>query len=318
MAPPPPAPRQGPRQLLSSLLGLADLCPEEWPHRGASQVAARQRDAAAAAEGRDSTSAGALHTPTPASGRLETMHGWRGNPRAFHACGWSDSFIHVFGWLQIRTLLIHGSAQQSMVPPCPTGPAAFERPSLILLRQSVADAIEVHWDSLERLVDFGLSCSTRFARLALVRMLVRMAGLGAGLAPLLGPKVCSCVALCVQRCALQGAGRPPGNFLGRLGSSTPAGVDTDRLPPCTPGALFGRHSFHAQPPPTADVACCGAGPHKSTSYKKVHAAVCPACRCCWPCAAASMASSSCARGWRAGCCRLCRGQCLQPSAASSS
>jgi hypothetical protein len=47
-APPPPAPRQGPRQLLSSLLGLADLCPDEWPARGASQAAARHRDAAAA------------------------------------------------------------------------------------------------------------------------------------------------------------------------------------------------------------------------------------------------------------------------------
>jgi hypothetical protein len=60
---PPPPPRQGPRQLLSSLLGLADLCPEEWPHRGASQVAARQRDAAAAATAGgagDNTSEGAL------------------------------------------------------------------------------------------------------------------------------------------------------------------------------------------------------------------------------------------------------------------
>jgi hypothetical protein len=46
-APPPPAPRQGPRQLLSSLLGLADLCPDEWPARGASQAAAQHRDAAA-------------------------------------------------------------------------------------------------------------------------------------------------------------------------------------------------------------------------------------------------------------------------------
>jgi hypothetical protein len=44
-APPAPAPRQGPRQLLSSLLGLADLCPEEWPPRGASKAAAKQRDA---------------------------------------------------------------------------------------------------------------------------------------------------------------------------------------------------------------------------------------------------------------------------------
>jgi len=44
--PPAPPPRRGPRQLLSSLLGLADLCPEEWPSRGASQLAARNRDAA--------------------------------------------------------------------------------------------------------------------------------------------------------------------------------------------------------------------------------------------------------------------------------
>jgi hypothetical protein len=47
-APPPPAPRQGPRQQLASLLALADLCPEEWPQRGASQLAARQRDLQAA------------------------------------------------------------------------------------------------------------------------------------------------------------------------------------------------------------------------------------------------------------------------------
>lgn len=76
------------------------------------------------------------------------------------------------------------------MPANAAGPAhAFERPSLILLRQAVANALEVHWDRLERLIDFGLSCSTRMARLAVVRMLTRMAGLGAGMAPLLGPKV---------------------------------------------------------------------------------------------------------------------------------
>jgi hypothetical protein len=66
----------------------------------------------------------------------------------------------------------------------------FERPSLILLRQKVAASLEANWDKLERLMNFGLSCSTRLARLALVRMLTRIAGLGAGMAPLLGPKVC--------------------------------------------------------------------------------------------------------------------------------
>ncbi len=66
----------------------------------------------------------------------------------------------------------------------------FERPSAILLRQKVAAALEVHWERLEHLITFGLSCSTRMARLTVVRMLTRMAGLGAGLAPLLGAKVC--------------------------------------------------------------------------------------------------------------------------------
>ena len=71
---------------------------------------------------------------------------------------------------------------------CSSG-SPFERPSLVLLRQKVAAALEAHWDRLEELINFGLACSTRLARLALVRMLARMAGLGAGMAPLLGPKV---------------------------------------------------------------------------------------------------------------------------------
>lgn len=46
---PPPAPKQGPRQLLAALLALGDMCPPEWPPPGASQAAAAAADAAAAA-----------------------------------------------------------------------------------------------------------------------------------------------------------------------------------------------------------------------------------------------------------------------------
>lgn len=48
-APPRPAPRQGPRQLLAALFALGDVCPPEWPTPGASQQIAAAADAAAAA-----------------------------------------------------------------------------------------------------------------------------------------------------------------------------------------------------------------------------------------------------------------------------
>jgi hypothetical protein len=67
--------------------------------------------------------------------------------------------------------------------------SAFACPSLILLRQKVADALQVHWERLEGLIDFGLACETRLVRLALVRLLARAAGLGAGMALVLAPKV---------------------------------------------------------------------------------------------------------------------------------
>lgn len=94
-------------------------------------------------------------------------------------------------WVMLQ--LLGGTSVLGLLSNVAAGPAgsAFNCPSLILLRQKVADALESHWDKLEGLIDFGLSCSTRIARLALVRMLVRMAGLGAGMAPLLGPKVCA-------------------------------------------------------------------------------------------------------------------------------
>jgi hypothetical protein len=41
-------PRGGPKELLSALLALGDICPEEWPPAGASQRVARATDAAAA------------------------------------------------------------------------------------------------------------------------------------------------------------------------------------------------------------------------------------------------------------------------------
>lgn len=56
-------------------------------------------------------------------------------------------------------------------------------------------SLEVHWDRLEGLINLGLSCSTRMARLALVRMLARMCGVGGGTSPQLGPsvrRVCAC------------------------------------------------------------------------------------------------------------------------------
>jgi hypothetical protein len=65
----------------------------------------------------------------------------------------------------------------------------FERPSLIGLRVQLALSLEAHWDKLEALINFGLSCSTRVARLALVRMLARMCGVGGGTSPQLGPAV---------------------------------------------------------------------------------------------------------------------------------
>jgi uncharacterized membrane protein len=46
---PAPPPRQGPRQLLSALMALGDMCPAEWPPPGGSQAAAAAAEAAAAA-----------------------------------------------------------------------------------------------------------------------------------------------------------------------------------------------------------------------------------------------------------------------------
>lgn len=57
------------------------------------------------------------------------------------------------------------------------------------LRGQLAMSLEAHWERLERLITFGISCSTRLARLALVRMLARMCGVGGGTSPQLGPAV---------------------------------------------------------------------------------------------------------------------------------
>lgn len=76
----------------------------------------------------------------------------------------------------------------------------FERPSQMRLRGQLAVSLEAHWDKLEKLIDFGLSCSTRMARLALVRMLARMCGVGGGTSPQLGPAVSHCPALLLYLC----------------------------------------------------------------------------------------------------------------------
>jgi hypothetical protein len=57
------------------------------------------------------------------------------------------------------------------------------------LRGQLAVSLEAYWDKLEGLITFGISCSSRLARLALVRMLARMCGVGGGTSPQLGPAV---------------------------------------------------------------------------------------------------------------------------------
>lgn len=55
---------------------------------------------------------------------------------------------------------------------------------------------------MQALVKFGLSSSTRLARLALVRMLTRMCGVGGGTPPELGPLVRSCADQHEQSCVV--------------------------------------------------------------------------------------------------------------------
>jgi hypothetical protein len=72
-----------------------------------------------------------------------------------------------------------------------TSPAGspFTRPSQMRLRGQLAVSLEAYWDRLESLITFGISCSSRLPRLALVRMLARMCGVGGGTSPQLGPAV---------------------------------------------------------------------------------------------------------------------------------